>query len=70
MKKLLVIGTLAAFVAVSGLAVVGATAAFAQGPTPTSPMYGLGMGGFGGFRCGPGFDRLPAAPSTTPKTTQ
>lgn len=48
MKKLLVIGALAAFVAVIGLAALGATAAFAQGPTPTSPMYGFGMGGFGG----------------------
>ena len=53
MKKLLVIGALAVFVAVIGLAVLGTTAAFAQGPTPVPPpMYGrglgLGTGGFGG----------------------
>lgn len=49
MNKLLVIGALAAFVAVIGLAAFSATAAFAQGPLPTRmPMYGLGMGGLGG----------------------
>ncbi len=50
MKKLLVIGMFAAFVAVIGLAALGATAAFAQGPTPVAPMYGfgMGMGEFGG----------------------
>jgi hypothetical protein len=53
MKKLLVIGSLAVFVAVIGLTALGATAAFAQGPAPaTLPAYGsmlgLGMGGFGG----------------------
>jgi hypothetical protein len=53
MKKLLVIGTLAVFVAVIGLATLGTTAAFAQGPAPATPplygsMLGLGMGGFGG----------------------
>ena len=53
MKKLLVIGLLAVFVAVIGVTMLGTAAAFAQGPTPVTPpaygsMLGLGMGGFGG----------------------
>jgi hypothetical protein len=53
MKKLVVIGSIAMFVAVIGVAILGVTAAFAQGPAPaTPPAYGrslgLGMGGFGG----------------------
>ena len=53
MKKLLVIGSVAALVAVIGVAMLGGAVAFAQGPTPaTSPAYGralgMGMGGFGG----------------------
>jgi hypothetical protein len=52
MFKWLKVGTLAVFVAVIGLAVLGSTVAFAQGPAPTPPAYGralgLAMGGFGG----------------------
>jgi hypothetical protein len=45
MKKLLVMGTIAVLVAVIGLAAVGATSAFAQGPTGTTPpMFGRGLG--------------------------
>jgi hypothetical protein len=53
MKKLVVVGSIAVLVAVIGVAMLGATAAFAQGPTPVAPpaygfMLGLGTGGFGG----------------------
>jgi len=53
MKKFWMIGTLAVVVAMLGLVALGATAAFAQGPTGNpSPMFGralgLGMGGLGG----------------------
>lgn len=53
MKKLLVIGSVAALVAVIGVAMLGGAVAFAQGPTPATPpaygrAFGMGMGGFGG----------------------
>lgn len=53
MKKLVMVGTIAVLVTMIGVAVMGASAVFAQGPAPaTPPAYGralgLGMGGFGG----------------------
>ncbi|MGE5140982.1 MAG: hypothetical protein ACM3JD_16065 [Rudaea sp.] len=53
MSKWLKLGTLAALLAVVGLAALGGTAAFAQGPAPqsTAPAYGPGYGmsmGLGG----------------------
>ena len=53
MKKLVVIGSIAVLVAVIGVAMLGAAAAFAQGPAPATPpacgrSLGLGMAGFGG----------------------
>ena len=43
MKKWLQIGTLATLVAVVALMALGAGAAFAQGPTTTPPLAGLGL---------------------------
>lgn len=50
MKKLVVVGSIALFIVLIGVAMLGVNAVSAQGPTPPAfgRALGMGMGGFGG----------------------